>query len=1075
MSLLEDLRGLDVTGIEGARASVSAAVKTDDLAALQQNGNSAAVLGELGRGLESLKSSFPDPESLLRPLVDALGNLVPQLDASHLPLGEYTTAVRDGATFAGKILGGFSEHPAEWGKAFGSSFGDALQVVGGKANEISKQLGGPADVFADFTTLLEQPPASATAVAELALGVLMPFPQRTLASLRDGTKTLVDAAGRITLPSGRTAGLIAAFDVVALSAAKGDAVQIQAALRELERARLQTVATLQDDLRFVGEQMARLKVPQVLNPLAEASLGIRAGRDGVVEFMRDFGRELAEIHFHIEHLDVDRIRAFLRDLPGQVEAQARAGVESVVDQLVARTKQALRDLFTRIPVREYRAIVTRFLHEVAQRIDDANLDEPAKAARGALADASQFLTSQGLAADVQAEMQRLNLVLQDVLDKVEAPIEQIAAEVDALAGDAVQVLERAADALVAFQAAIDEVHTAIDNLALHEREQQIVDSLQKLRTKAENLLRTAPLPDSLKPQVEQMVETLRSIDFDELMQPVLEVAEQIKIPPEVSETVEAGLADAKRVIDNLIPQQLIDSINAEVEQALASIRGFDPAGLVPDLSSYLDEAASAVETLDPRGIAESIRGPYQSILDVIDRAHPVKLLQPVIEVYDSLLASLPAPNPVTTAQRLGDALDSAGRVAGRALVEPVGRLTPDAQPEVGDPASPRPIEIPPDLADIRPGDAIRLLGYLPGRLREILKALEASVLGDVMREVDSYCAGLARQLRAVPAAMADVERRVDRELTHTLSAVAAAQARAQLSLHAHVSTGDLTLHLTAVAAAGPARLQADLAPAIASTRQILRGSGHDAAGRVRAAFERTAEALESSPLASLTGNVDDLLAVLDPEPLANAMDLIVNTLIEKVGPLITDIADDLQNAITRLKAIVNEFNPMALAQRFLTVLDVLREEVDVLNPRRLAIELAEVHGAIRETIAAYDPRLIAEDLFELSRDVAQQIRALDPKLLLGNLDFWKEAVDRAAALNPAKKLEAVGAALRPVGERLAAIDLDALIESVNELPPVLVEEFKALIDATRNEIVALLESLRFATADACASASVSVG
>jgi hypothetical protein len=221
--------------------------------------------------------------------------------------------------------------------------------------------------------------------------------------------------------------------------------------------------------------------------------------------------------------------------------------------------------------------------------------------------------------------------------------------------------------------------------------------------------------------------------------------------------------------------------------------------------------------------------------------------------------------------------------------------------------------------------------------------------------------------------------------------------------------------------------------------------------------------------------VDDLLAVLDPEPLANAMDLIVNTLIEKLGPLIADLADDLQNAITRLKAIVNEFNPMALAQRFLTVLDVLREEIDVLNPRRLAMELAEIHGAIRETIAAYDPRLIAQDLFQLSRDVAQQIRALDPALLLGNLDFWKEAVDRAAWLNPAKKLEAVGAALRPVGERLAAIDLDALIASVNELPPVLVEEFTALVGATRNEIVALLESLRFATANASASASVSVG
>ena len=1057
MSLLEELRALDVSRIVSARASLSDAVGGGDLLSLAQHGNAAAVLGDLGRSLDGLKSAFPTPESLLRPLVDVLGQLAPQLDASHLPIGRYTDAVREGATFAGRVLSGFNDHPADWGRAFGSSLGDALQLVGGKASQIGQHLGGPADRFAELTNLLEHPPTDTLGLAQLALEVTLPFERRTLVSLRDGTKTLVGSLGRISLPAGRTSGLVAAFDLVATTAATRDVVRLQAALRELDRARRQTIASLEDDLRFVVEQIARLRVPQLLNPLGGVSATIRSGRDGVIEFMRDFGRDLGEIRFQIERLDADRIRQFLRDLPDLVENQARKGIEAQIDRLVARTKEALRDLFRRLPVREYRAEVSRFLHEVAERIEGANLDGPANAARGALADASAFLTSNALAGEVRAEMQRLNTAMHAVLDRIEAPLAAIAAEVDVLANTATGVLQRAADALLAFQTAIDAVQKSVGGLGLHERERQIVEALQNLQKKAEDLLSKVPLPDSLRPQVEQLAETLRRIDFDQLMQPVRDVAAQIRIPDEAREAVELGLEEARRAIENLIPQQLVDAISRDVEEALSSIRGFDPAGLVPDLSSYIEQAASAVERLDPRGIAETIRGPYQTVLDVVDRAHPLNLLRPVIDAYDSLVGAIPAPNPIATVRRLGDALDSAGRVAGRALVEPVTRLTPDAQPEVGDPTNPRPVEIPEDLGSIRPGDAIRVLGYLPGKLREALKALEASALGDVMREVDSCCAGLAGQLRTVPDAIAEVERRIDRELDQLLAPVAVAQAHAQLAMHANFSTGDLSTHLTAVASAGPVRLKIDLGQPLGLMHQALRDSAHSGAGQLREAFERAAEALESSPLASLAGNADALLAVLDPEPLAREMDLIMTAMLQKATPLVQQLGADLEACMVRLQAIVNNFNPMALAQRFLGVLDVLREELDVLNPRRLAVELAEIHSAIREAIEAYDPRLIAQDLAGLSRDVAQQIRSLDPRQLLGDLDFWQQAVDRAAALNPAKRLEGVGAALRPVGERLAAIDLDELVATVNQLSPLLVEEFEALLDSGPHPYRRLIE------------------
>jgi hypothetical protein len=1074
MSLLDDLRAIDVRRIVDARGSLSASVNTTDVQAITSSGNSVALLGDLGRSLQSIQDEFPSPEALLEPLVTALGNLAPQLDSQRVPIAPYLEAVREGATLVSRVLGGFDGNPADWGRSSNHALGDALQFVGGRANELGARLGRSADGHARILALVEHPPTGPHEIAELVLELAVPYQRRDLVSLRDGTRALMEAASAINFPTGRTSGLIAAFDLVATTAATRDPVKLDAALRELDRARRQTIATLQDDLRFIGEQVDRLRVAQVLSPLADVSRTIRAGRDGVIEFMRDFGRELGEMRFQIENLDVERVRTFLQKLPDMVEREARARVEAPVDQLVARTKETLRDFLRRLPIRQYRAEVSRFLHEVAERIENAGLDGPANAARGALADAQRFLTSNSIAADIQAEMQRLNATIEEALDRIEAPLNTIAAEVDAVADRAVDVLNRAAEALAAFQAAIDSLHDAIERLGVHEAEKQVVDALQDLRQKAEDLLSKVPLPEQIRPQVEQLTETLRNIDFDELMQPVREAAESIEIPAEVAEAVNGGLDEARRVIENLIPQQLIDSINEEVGNALASIRGFDPIKLVPDLSAYLEQAASAVEKLDPRPVAESVRGPYQTVLDFIDGAHPLRLLEPVINAYDSLMDAVPVPNPATVARSVGETLDAAGRVAGRALVEPATRLTPEAGGEVGDPAKPQPIEIPPGVENIRPGDVIRLLGYLPGKLREALAAIEAGAIGDVMREIDSCSAGLARQLRAVPDALAGIEARVDRGLEGLLAPVAAAQARAQLAIHANVEAGGIELRLDAVASAGPVSLRRDLAPVLGSARRTLRAAANGG-GNVRLAFESTAAALESSPLSTLAGNIDDLLLVLDPEPLAREMDLIMTTLLQKAGPLLQVIRGDLEAALQRVRAIVSELNPMALAQRFLSVLEVLRDEVEVLNPRRLAIELAEIHAAIREVIEAYDPRLIAQDLFRLSREVAQQIRALNPAGLLGNVDFWQTAVDRVAQLNPATRLQEVGAALRPVGEKLAAIDVEQLIEDVNRLSPLLLESFEQMIEGIRNEIVALLESLRFATGSASASASVSVG
>jgi hypothetical protein len=84
---------------------------------------------------------------------------------------------------------------------------------------------------------------------------------------------------------------------------------------------------------------------------------------------------------------------------------------------------------------------------------------------------------------------------------------------------------------------------------------------------------------------------------------------------------------------------------------------------------------------------------------------------------------------------------------------------------------------------------------------------------------------------------------------------------------------------------------------------------------------------------------------------------------------------------------VRELNPGTQALKFLSVLEVLREELDVLNPRRLAADLAIVHVAIRERISAYDPGVLATEIGAILKSIADKLKTLNPAALLGDLSF----------------------------------------------------------------------------------------
>jgi hypothetical protein len=235
--------------------------------------------------------------------------------------------------------------------------------------------------------------------------------------------------------------------------------------------------------------------------------------------------------------------------------------------------------------------------------------------------------------------------------------------------------------------------------------------------------------------------------------------------------------------------------------------------------------------------------------------------------------------------------------------------------------------------------------------------------------------------------------------------------------------------------------------------------------------------LEQNLLHGLTEDLDSFLAALDPEPIAVELDLLVDTALRRAPAALTELQDDLLAAFRRLERIIRDLNPVTLAQRFLTVVEVLEEQVSLLDPRRLAAELAEIHAAIKSVFLAYDPAVFAQEIFEVVDALAGALEALDPATLLGDLADFDAVLAKIEEAVPTAALAGIDSSLEEVGARLQALDPSALIDVINALPGRLVEAISRAVTTLKAEIVALLNAIKYASANATVSvqASVSVG
>ncbi len=1077
MSLLDDLTSLDLSRAVEGKVDLRAVLDTPALRDLLEGGAATSVLGDLGTVLAAARSGFDDPAALVAPISDALTGLLDAVGVEDLPLGEYVEAVSDGARLVAGLVEGLSGDPRALSVG-GSSLGALLDGVGGPLADHARAVGsGMSQVRALVETVERGLPREPAALLGPALQILLPFPTAGIDAARGWAGGITARLDAITIDPRLTEGLVRALGEVRLAAEAGDAVRVRAALQALVQVRASTVAQLADALRRAAGALSALGIEQGLDSVRELR-GLLAGADDTaLDLLAGWRATLAEFRGMVEGIDPAVAMAKFGEMLDLAETRATEVLLGAVDDAVAAVRQALRDLLREIPLRPLRARLSGAIAAVAGAIDDADLDAPVAAIRDQLSRLSGILADADPAALVQAAVGELEDVLRDAIDAIEQALGKVTDGINAVAAQAEEMLGRAVGGLREFRGVVDEITAALEDAGIMEAAEEIAATLQDLREQVTDLLQDAPLPQPLRASVEQLISLVESIDVDEAVgRPLREVAARLAIPDDVATTVRDGLTAIADAVAALVPTEVIAELEAALAGFLAEVENLDLGQLTAGITDVIGDAAAVFEDIDLVALVEPAGAVHDQVLTAVDRLHPRTLLAPVIQAYADLLGGLPVPDPATLTTRAAGVVGSAGEAVARAAAEPVRQaVDPRASVPAAGSADVPAREEPP--ADLRPGDVVRLIGFLPAKLREALAALDAGAAGEVLARVDELLHGTATALRTLRDRLATVDAQVSAALDAALAPVTAAQVDAQLALEASVVVSaegfDVTASFALLVDAGPASLALAVdgeARLVGERATRARGA---LAGAVAADLDAAADLLDALLPGDVTRDLDALLAALDPEPIAAELDALLAAVVDLVPGFLTAAEVELRDLEARIRRLVALFNPGALAQRFLAVLDVVREEMAVLDPGRLADELGEVHARVRAALQAWDPRVLAADLDRLLADVAAALRGLDPAGLVPDLSGLTAQAARITDILPVNALAGVGDQLEAVGAELRALDIGEMIAAVNALSPEVADAITLLIQAVRDEIIALLASIRYATGSA--SVSVSAG
>lgn len=1079
MTLLDDLNAIDVSAVVDAKAIVSIALQNEDLQKLLSDGPALSVLGDLGDLMAAVEGDFSEPEAFVAPLLGALVNVADAIEFDNADITQAVNVVTDGAGVLATALGGLT--------------GDLGQLKAGDTNTIADRFAAAADGPGDFAQkavgaiarhrhLLDLAdngmPRDPAALAEIALDILLPFPRDVLSGALTELHALRDGIDNIGLPNTRFTGVLEILAEIKITADAGDAAGLQAALDRLATLRTSTIEQIGEDIRLAGQALNSLGLNTGVTAVCDILDDLKVSDIGAIEDLQEWRGRILGSASQFGNLDIDVIRDAVDELFNIAETELVNRFETAIDGQVVRLENWLRGLLAELPIADLRNQLTAVLQDASDKIEGAGIDGVAKELRAQIANLSDLIGSVDLQALIDTAAQALADALAQALDQIEAALGTITDQINAIAAQVQSVLERATEGVTAFGDAISSVTQLIEEIDITAAAEAVIAVLSDLREKAEELLSAVPLPDALRDEVGKFTAEVAAIDVEGLVrQPLMAAVEQLQIPDEVGDTIDEGLGQIADIVANLIPENMAAELQGELDGLFEELESIDLSSVLGGIGDELNKLADVLGDVEIIPAIAPAQDAFDEAVRVLNLIKPSLLLTPVIRAYDDVMGALPLPDPQTIAERAGETVSAVGEPIAQAATEPARALAgaDDTPPE---PAATPVTQNEPLPDGVRPGDIIRLIGYLPAKLKEGLDALEAGPAGETMTAIHKMCGGFAADIRTFQGQIVAVENQIDTEFDAMLLAVTTATTEAKVALQASaaVTAGpvDAEASLSLVASFDATRLRnalaADLQFFEAQTVRVRRSI----TGPVMAKLDQVADVLEACALARIGDDLDALLDAIDPEDIAVALDNMFAQTLTAVAAVVGDIEADLHRYQARLMAMIARFNPGTQAQKFLRALNVLKEQFDLINPRRLANELDEVHQSLLRVFRAYAPNAFATELDLLITQTAATLRSLDPANLTPNFAPVEAQVARVPALLPIAALEGVGTELDALGGELAAIDIGALMESINTLTPQIVDAVEVTAEGIQSEILALLGAIQYSENNAGASGGGSV-
>jgi hypothetical protein len=1069
MSFLDDLAALDLTRIVDAKVAITGSVAgLDDLLRVDA---SISVFGDLGTSLAGLGDLSAIAGDIGGPAIEQLQATVVRLRSLDLPLDAYRSALEDAARLVLGALPDFRDDPLGLRTFTGRSLDELLgEAARGAAARVAGVAASLADVRAVIDILDGELPTDPEVIVRTLLDALTPYGAGALLDVGEAVRAVVgpiDAlnVGGAIVPPTRATGLVAQLDAITAMAATASVDELQAAITELGAQLSRTRAQLEVDLGGIGVVLDALPLSRLTTALDAVDLadGLSPGPLDVLGLL---AREVAAMRGSIATLDVSELGTLAAQGVELLERGMRATLVERLDAGIDIAVRAVEDLLADNPVRDLRDQLTELLLDVA--IEVGELADPATALRDRLSSVAG-VELPDVAPTVQGKVAEIRQTLGSALDGISAAIADVRSAVDAVAAEAAGVIEPVVGAIGEFASVVGGLGDLVDGLDLSGALDEVVGAVREIRLAVAEPLAEVPLPEPVRPLVDQLIASLEDIVAVDAMslEPVAAIMSTITGALDSVTAISADLVRLDDVLANVLPTRLIAEIDSEVGGALAKIAGFDPATLTAGVTSALASAQASVGALQIADLLSPIGRAFDELVSIVDTLDPHRFLAPAIEAFDAIKKTIALPDPTAAAAQVSGAVAATTAVAGQAVAGPLRQVLPagggGATEAAGQPDPP-----------VRVGDAVRVVGWVPSRLRAAIEDLGAGPAGEVLRIVQRTTKGLADALRAVAPALHGLDASIAQDLGVALAPVRDAQLRAQVAIAARADAGALHASLDVVALAGAAPIEAQLGVAIGTSRARVTAAV-DGLGAVALAADRLASQLDAQPLTAATTGVDALLAALDVEPLAAELDALAATVLSRMGDVVAAIRPTIEVTMARFTAVFDELHPLTQAQKLRRIIDAVLRELDLIDPRRFADELGIVHGALRSAIAAYDPVAMASELQPLLDGLTAQVAALatlDPATVLGDLSELDAVVSAAAALRPAELLDGIGAPIVAVGSALGDIDLGRITGALGGLVDDVTAEVERAFDAVLGEVVELLRSIEFAMASARVEVSV---